>query len=76
MSKAVVPKAAALGIDMSEFFRQDALSDVTLHFSGREMKCHKIILCARSEYFRKLCGPESGFAVRARYDSATSMDFD
>jgi hypothetical protein len=58
---------------MSEFFRQDALSDVTLKFGDKEMKCHKVILCARSEYFKKLCGPDSKFAVRTHYDSASSV---
>ncbi|SMQ54862.1 unnamed protein product [Zymoseptoria tritici ST99CH_3D7] len=77
------PKAESkkpVGIDMSEHFKQDALSDVTLKFGNREMKCHKIILVTRSEYFKKLCGPESRFAeanqpvIELKEDDPTALE--
>lgn len=43
------------------FFDTDNLSDVIIKFHGREVKCHKIILCAASDYFKMLCGAESKF---------------
>jgi hypothetical protein len=30
----------------------EAFADVTIRFSGRELKCHKIILHTNSDYFR------------------------
>lgn len=33
---------------------------MTIKFSGREIKCHKIILCNGSKYFEALCSPASG----------------
>lgn len=47
------------------FFNNSNFSDLTIKFSGREVKCHKIILCT-SEYFQELCGPSSRFEVSTR----------
>ncbi|KJY02384.1 hypothetical protein TI39_contig55g00007 [Zymoseptoria brevis] len=49
------------GLDVASWFNQDALSDVTIKFSGKEIKCHKLILSARSEYFTKMLDPKGGF---------------
>lgn len=43
------------------FFDTNELSDITIKFSGREVKCHKVILCSASEYFQGLCGARSRF---------------
>ena len=48
----------------SIFFNQEDYSDITVKFSGREIHCHKMIICMHSEYFKKLCGPGSQFAER------------
>ena len=50
-------------------------SDVTIKFSGREVKCHKLILCHISEYFKKMCGPGSKF-LEARQDVIELHDDD
>ncbi|EDV26229.1 uncharacterized protein TRIADDRAFT_54008 [Trichoplax adhaerens] len=42
-----------LGKDLLNLF-QDNLSDVTLIIDDVELKCHKCILCARSEYFNAM----------------------
>jgi hypothetical protein len=45
-------------------FNEDAFSDVTVRFSNREIKCHKVILCTASDYFKALCGPASKFSEK------------
>ena len=45
-----------------QLLRPGRFSDVTIKFGDDEVKCHKIILCATSEYFRALCGPDCQFA--------------
>jgi len=44
-------------LDRSDF------SDITIKFSNREIKCHRVILCARSEYFKEMIGSGICFAV-------------
>lgn len=44
-------------------FNSDKYSDVTIRFSGREIQCHKNILCENCAYFERLCGSDSAFAV-------------
>ena len=51
-------------ISVASFYGQDKYSDVTVKFGDREVKCHKFVLCERSKYFDKLCGPGSKFEVR------------
>jgi hypothetical protein len=34
-------------------------SDITIKTEAREYKCHTIILCHTSEYFKAMCGPRS-----------------
>lgn len=43
-------------------YRNKDYSDITIKFSGREIPCHKVIICTQSEYFKKLCGKGSQFA--------------
>lgn len=52
-------------LNTADFFDKDEFSDITIKFSRRAIKGHKFILCRYSEYFKKLCGPDSNFAVRA-----------
>ncbi|EME79247.1 uncharacterized protein MYCFIDRAFT_204749 [Pseudocercospora fijiensis CIRAD86] len=51
-----------MALQTATLYNQPDYSDVTIRFSGREVFCHKIILCTTSEYFKKLCGPGSHFA--------------
>lgn len=43
-------------------YNEPEYSDVTIQFSGRTVHCHKLVLCTKSDYFKKLCGPGSHFA--------------
>lgn len=52
-----------MAMNIADFFDQEAYTDITIKFSGRETKAHKIILCSNSEYFKRLCGPDSKFKV-------------
>ncbi|OTA32009.1 hypothetical protein BTJ68_07322 [Hortaea werneckii EXF-2000] len=51
-----------LTLDAKEWFDQEAFSDVTLRFGSNERRCHKLILCAKSDYFKDLLSPEKRFA--------------
>ncbi|SMR59299.1 unnamed protein product [Zymoseptoria tritici ST99CH_1E4] len=68
------------GMDMSKWFDRDTLSDITIKFGDKEVKCHKVILSTRSEYFTKLCDPEGGFAeatqpvVELKDDDPTALE--
>ena len=42
---------------LSSHFNDGTHSDITIKFSGREVKAHKIILCMASPYFDNLCSP-------------------
>lgn len=44
------------------WFDQEAFSDITVRFGSNERKCHKLILCAKSDYFKDLLSPEKRFA--------------
>lgn len=53
-----------LTLDTREWFNEGTYSDLTIKLSdGTDVKVHKIIVCRVNEYFRKLCGSESHFAV-------------
>ncbi|KAF2207738.1 hypothetical protein CERZMDRAFT_88214 [Cercospora zeae-maydis SCOH1-5] len=45
-----------------DIFRDKEYSDITIKFSGREIPCHKVVICTQSEYFKKLCGEGSQFS--------------
>jgi hypothetical protein len=47
----------------SRLYNSNLFSDVTISFSGRNVKAHRVVLCGQSAYFDKLCNPESGFMV-------------
>ncbi|KAK5129095.1 hypothetical protein LTR08_003915 [Meristemomyces frigidus] len=57
----MAPKYRA-AFDISQFFDQEAFSDITIKFGSRELCCHKFILCTKSEYFNNICGPGKHFA--------------
>ncbi|ORY09036.1 ankyrin repeat-containing domain protein [Clohesyomyces aquaticus] len=38
---------------LQSFFNSNTLSDLTVRFSGRELKAHKVILCIHSQWFAK-----------------------
>ena len=42
-------------------FNIPEFSDVTIKAGAREIRCHKIILCNKSDYFKSMCGPDSKF---------------
>lgn len=58
-------------LDVSHLFNQDDYCDVTIKFSGREIKSHRMVLCEQLDYFKKLCGPRSKFAVSLNMPSDT-----
>lgn len=53
-------------LDANKVFGDAALSDVTIKFSGRQIRAHKIILSIRSKYFERAFAKDSGFKV-SRY---------
>lgn len=57
-------------INLGTWFKKPEYSDLTIKPSnGQEIHVHKIIVCARNDYFSKLCGPQSKFAVSVtRYE--------
>jgi hypothetical protein len=55
-------------MDTREWFDEDTYSDLTIKLSdSTEIKMQKIIVCRANDYFRKLCGPKSRFAVSSCY---------
>lgn len=53
-----------IAMDTREWFDEGTYSDLTIKLSdGTDIKVHKVIICRMNEYFRKLCGPGSRFAV-------------
>ena len=40
--------------DLSDFFNNEALSDIEITSTDQTYKCHKIVLAASSDYFNKL----------------------
>lgn len=48
------------------YFNNPALSDVVIHFSGRQVKAHKVILASQSEHFRAMF--EGGFAEASAHE--------
>lgn len=55
--------ADSMTFNIERMFDEPEYSDVVVFYSGRKTFCHKIILCQSSDYFKKLCGPGSQFAV-------------
>ncbi|KAF2207559.1 hypothetical protein CERZMDRAFT_102242 [Cercospora zeae-maydis SCOH1-5] len=53
-----------MSIPTADLYNQPAYSDVIISFSGRRVYCHKLVICSKSEYFKKLCDQNSGFSVR------------
>jgi len=47
----------------SSLFDNARFSDLIIRFADREIKAHRFVLCEQSEYFNKLCGPDSPFFV-------------
>ena len=47
----------------ADFYGEPAFSDMTIKYSGKELKAHKIILCTRSKYFRQAFGEGGKFKV-------------
>jgi hypothetical protein len=48
----------------SSWYNSPKWSDLSIRLSsGRSVHVHKMVLCSRNEYFNKLCGLESRFAV-------------
>jgi hypothetical protein len=49
---------------LQELFSKPEYSDLTIKLvDGQELHVHKLIVCTHNDYFLKLCGPQSHFAV-------------
>ena len=64
----------------SRLYNSNSFSDITISFSGRKVKAHRIVLCGQSAYFDKLLNPDSGFMVslyipRKRVKASTNDSF-
>ena len=46
-------------LNISSVFSRALLFDVTIKFGGRQIKCHRLILCSVSEYFNAISRPNS-----------------
>ncbi|KAK3699719.1 hypothetical protein LTR37_016324 [Vermiconidia calcicola] len=53
--------ATTAQLDPSSYLDQEAFSDVTIKIGDRSIKCHKLILCHNSDYFKMICAPGSRF---------------
>ncbi|KAM3423976.1 hypothetical protein BST61_g1369 [Cercospora zeina] len=51
-----------MSIPTADLYNQPAYSDIIISFSGRRVHCHKLVICSKSEYFKKLCDHNSGFS--------------
>lgn len=59
-----VNSAVPTDMDARKWFNSPSHSNITIKLSdGSEVKVLKFLLCRDNEYFRKLCGPDSQFAV-------------
>ena len=54
----VEPKQPDLSSDLLQFYHSQDNADVTFSFEGKELKAHKLILSARSDYFRRMFSAE------------------
>ena len=53
----------APNFDIAPLFDKDEWADVVLKFGDKEVKCHRVILGSKSEYFKTLLKRDSGFKV-------------
>ena len=51
----------------SELYGEPAFADVTIKYSGRQLRAHKVVLGMRSKYFKRAFAEDSGFKVRSRF---------
>ena len=49
-----ISKSNTMGASFKQFFNNQTMSDVTFIIQGKKFFAHKLILCARSEYFYQL----------------------
>jgi len=56
-------------IDIAKFFDEESYSDVTIKIPGKDIRAHRMILCEKSEYFKRALGPHSTFKVRHMFES-------
>jgi hypothetical protein len=55
------------------FYNSPIMSDVTVHFNGKVIAAHKIILCLGSPYFTRLFDNESTVSSFLRLESEASF---
>ena len=53
-------------LETEKLFQSKKWTDITLKVGGKELKCHKVVLGSRCEYFAKLLDPDSSFAEAGR----------
>lgn len=57
-------KLPPMALDVRGWYNEAEFSDLTIKLSnGTEVKVHKLVICKANDYFRKMCGPTSQFAV-------------
>jgi hypothetical protein len=59
----------------TRLFNSCRFSDLLVKFSGREIKAHRFVLC-ELQYFDKLLGPESPFAVSVQMETQLRIESD
>jgi len=52
-------KISNFGEEIKSIFNEEASSDVKVIAGDKQFKCHKVILCARSEVFKNTLGPNT-----------------
>lgn len=65
-----MPSDERLQLNLLKFFETGAIPDVTIIAQGREIRCHKAILAAQSEYFADIftgANPSSTIEVPHKY---------
>jgi hypothetical protein len=55
------------------FYNSPIMSDVTVHFNGKSIAAHKIVLCLSSPYFTRLFDNDSTVSPLIRLESEASF---
>lgn len=65
-----MPSDERLQLNLLKFFEKGAIPDMTIIAQGREIRCHKAVLAAQSEYFEEIltgANPQSTIELPQKY---------
>lgn len=64
--------SAELEFKSADLYGDTTYTDLTIKFSGKTLRAHKVILCRRSKYFERALGSVGAFKVRLSSAAYTS----